>query len=157
MLTYRLIHLIETHSSTLAQTLLHKIQKSEMTRAYTHVPIDELQHRVSEIYLHLGEWLTSKSDGDIDKHYNHIGMRRAEQGVPLSQLVWAIVLTKDTLWDFILNDAAPDRPVELFGRQELLRLLDHFFDRAIHAAAVGHEWANEHISKANNSGPRKVG
>ena len=69
MLTYRLVRLIETHSNTLAENLLHKIQKSDLTRAYSRVPLDELKRRVGEIYLHLGEWLTSKSDSDIDSHY----------------------------------------------------------------------------------------
>jgi hypothetical protein len=59
--------------------------------------------------------------------------------VPLSQLIWAITLTKDNLWDFILNESFPDRPVEIFGKQELLQLLDQFFDRATHAAAMGYE------------------
>ena len=70
-----------------------------------------------------------------------LATRRALQDVPLSQLIWAIILTKDNLWEFILDEACPDRPLEIFGQQELLRLLDQFFDRAIHAAAVGYERA----------------
>ena len=100
--------------------------------------------RVSEIYRHLGEWLLDKSEADIEQRYIRIGSRRAQQGVPLSQLIWAIVLTKENLWEFILNNESyPDRPVEIFGKQELLQLLDQFFDRAIHAAALGYEWAAE--------------
>jgi hypothetical protein len=53
-------------------------------------------------------------------------------------------LTKENLWEFILNEAIPDRPVEIFAKQELLQLLEQFFDRAIHAATVGYEWAAEH-------------
>jgi hypothetical protein len=52
-------------------------------------------------------------------------------------------LTKDNLWDFVLDESYPDRPVELFGKQELLQLLDQFFDRAIYSAAVGYEWGEE--------------
>src|ERR1035437_4376657 len=70
-------------------------------------------------------------------------LARAAQGVPLSQVIWAIILTKDNLWEFILDESYPDRPVEIFGKQELLQLLDQFFDRAIHATAVGYEWAAE--------------
>ncbi len=151
ILTYRLVRLIETHSDALASSLLHKVQKSERTEAYSNVPLDELKERVRDIYLHLGEWLLGKSDTDIERRYTLIGVRRAQQGVPLSQVIWAIVLTKDNLWDFILNEVAPDRPVELFGKQELLQLLNHFFDCAIHAAAIGYEWAAEESAKTQHA------
>jgi len=151
MLTYRLVRLIETHSDALAASLLHKVQHSERTSAYRNVPSDELKRRVHEIYLHLGEWLLDRSEADIQKRYTEIGARRLQQGVPLSQLIWAILLTKDTLWDFILDESVPDRPVEIFGKQELLQLLDHFFDRAIHAAAVGYERAANEEHKNENT------
>ncbi len=147
MLTYRLVRLIETHADALASSLLHKVQNSECAEAYGNVPPDELKERVRDIYLHLGEWLLGRSDADIERRYTLIGVRRAQQKVPLSQVIWAIVLTKDNLWEFILSEAAPDRPVELFGKQELLQLLNHFFDCAIHATALGYEWAAEGNAK----------
>jgi hypothetical protein len=112
--------------------------------------------RVYEIYRHMGEWLLDKSESDIEQRYTKIGTRRAEQGVPLSQVIWAITLTKDNLWEFILNESYPDRPVEIFGKQELLQLLDQFFDWAIYAAAVGYEWAAEANAQAESK-IRKAG
>jgi hypothetical protein len=156
MLTYRFVRLIETHSDTLAISLLHKVQRSECTAAYTKVAAEELTQRVSEIYRHLGEWLLDKSEADIEQRYIRIGSRRAQQGVPLSQVIWAIVLTKDNLWEFILDESHPDRPVEIFGKQDLLQLLDQFFDRAIHAAALGYEWAAEANAKTETK-MRKAG
>jgi hypothetical protein len=141
MLTYRLVHLIEAHSDALALGLLHKVQRSEQTRGYRNVPPEELKQRVYEIYRHLGEWLLDKSEFEVERRYAEIGARRAEQHVPLPEVIWAIVLTKDNLWEFIIDESFPDRPVEIFGRQELLQLLDQFFDRAIHAAAVGYAQA----------------
>jgi hypothetical protein len=156
MLTQKLVRLIEAHSETLAESLLHKVQRSEFTRAYAQVPVEELKHRVHDIYLHLGEWLISKSDGDIDRYYSQTGMRRAEQGVPLSQVIWSIILIEDNLWEFILNETTPDRPVELFCQQELLQLLEHFFNRAIHAVAMGYEQAGEQTARVNtNVSPAK--
>lgn len=143
MLSHRFVRLIEDHSDALASGLLHKIQRSVRTEAFSKVPTDELKERVSEIYRHLGEWLMEKSEADIEQRYTQVGTRRAQQGVPLSQVIWALILTKDNLWEFILDESYPDRPVDIFGKQELLQLLDQFFDRAIHAAAVGYEWAAE--------------
>jgi len=70
-----------------------------------------------------------------------IGARRAKQDVRFSQVAWAIVLTKDNLWEFLKKETEIERPVEVFGELEMLQLLDHFFDRAIYYAAVGYEKA----------------
>ena len=141
MLAYRLVRLIETHSHALAAGLLHQVQSSELTRDYRKVPEEELKQRVYEIYRHLGEWLLGKTEFDINQRYREIGARRAEQNVPLSQLVWVIVLTKENLWEYLKHAAGMERPVEVFGELEMLQLLDQFFDRAILYAAQGYEKA----------------
>jgi hypothetical protein len=139
LLAYRLVRMIEMHSDALAQSLLAKVQTSHKTSAFSQVPVVELRQRVYEMYRHLGDWLLGKTEIDIEARYKEIGGRRAAQGVPFSQVVEAIVLTKDNLWEFLMKEAAVDRPVEVFGELEMLQLLDQFFDRAIFYAAVGYE------------------
>ena len=139
MLAYRLVRLIETHSDALAAGLLHKVQSSALTRDYRKVPDEELQQRVYEIYRHLGEWLLGKTEFDINQRYREIGTRRAEQNVPLSQVMWVIVLTKENLWEYLKHEGGMARPLEVFGELEMLQLLGQFFDRAVFYAAIGYE------------------
>src|SRR6266540_7467496 len=120
MLAYRLVRLIETHSDELAAGLLEKVQHSELTRSYRNVPAEELRQRVSEIYRHLGDWLLGKGRYDIEQRYEEIGTRRAHQSVPISELVWVIILTKETLWGFLKNQSAAERAVDVFGEMEML-------------------------------------
>jgi len=139
MFTYRLVRLIETHADRLAGSLLEKVQNCPDLPGYRAVPQDELKERVYEIYRHLGSWLLNNNEQDIAVRYAGIGVRRAEQRVPLSQLILAIVLTKENLWEYLKREALIDRPVEVFGELELLQMLEQFFDRAIYHAAVGYE------------------
>ncbi len=139
MMLYRLVHLIETNSQALAACLLDRVQNSEATPDYENVAQDELKERVYEIYRHLGDWLITKDEFDLEQRYLKIGARRAHQKVPFSQVAWAIILTKDNLWEFLKKESVPDRPVEVFGELEMLQMLDHFFDRAIYYAAIGYE------------------
>src|SRR5215467_13529423 len=104
MLAYRLVRLIETHSDALANSLLQRVQTAETARDYMKVPAEELKTRVYEIYRHLGEWLLGKSEFDIENRYEEIGARRAQQGVPISEVIWTIVLTKENLWEFLKKD-----------------------------------------------------
>jgi len=139
MLAYRLLRLVETHSDALAAGLLEKTQNSPLLPGYRNVPPGELEQRVYEIYRHLADWLLGKSELDVEKRYVEIGVRRAQQGVLLSELIWAIILTKRNLWDFLEREAVLDRPAEIAGELEVEQLLDQFFDRAIYYAAVGYE------------------
>jgi hypothetical protein len=139
MMLYRLVHLIETHSQALAACLLDRVQASEATPEYKNVPPDDLKERVYEIYRHLGDWLLTKDELDLERRYLRVGADRAKQNVPFSQIAWAIVLTKDNLWEFLKQQQSEERPVEVYGELEMLQLLDNFFDRAIYYAALGYE------------------
>ena len=139
MLAYRLLRLVETHSEALAAGLLERTRNSPLLPNYRNVPPGELEQRVYEIYHHLADWLLGNGKLDVEKRYMEIGAKRAGQGVPLSQLIWAILLTKKNLWDFLKREAILDRPAEISGELEVEELLDQFFDRAIYYAAVGYE------------------
>ena len=149
MMLYRLVRLIETHSQALAACLLDRVQSSQATPDYQNVPAEELKERVYEIYHHLGDWLVNRDEFDLEKRYLTIGARRAQQNVPLSQVAWAIILTKDNLWEFLKKESVLERPVEVFGELEMLQLLNHFFDRAIYYAAVGYERAVDEATSAD--------
>lgn len=152
MLTYKLVHLIEYHSTRLAAGLVTRVQMSERAGSYRQVSPAELQKTVGEIYSSLGTWLLSKSAAEVERRYTAIGARRREQGVPLSELVWVIALTKRNLCEFIDDVSLPGRAVEVEERHELATLLDQFFDEAVHAAVMGYEWASEHPEKEETGG-----
>jgi hypothetical protein len=142
MMVYRLVRMIETHSQALAAGLLDQVQNSKLTPNFQqNVPPDDLKERVYEIYRHLGEWLMGKDELQLEQRYLQIGARRAGQQVPMSEVIWVIVLTKDNLWEFIKKESVLEQPVEVFGELEMLQLLEQFFDRAIYYASVGYEQA----------------
>jgi hypothetical protein len=67
-----------------------------------------------------------------------LGARRARQGVPFSQIMFAIQTTKHVLWDYLLLEGLLE-PEDLIGEMELVRSLGQFFDRALYYAAIGYE------------------
>lgn len=139
MFSYRLVRLIESHADALAAGLEERAQENPQVSHFRHIPTHELRERVYEIYRHLGEWLLGKNELDIEQRYREIGFRRAKQGVPLSEVIQAIVLTKENLWEFLKSGPVMDSAVEIMGELELLQMLEMFFDRAIYYAAVGYE------------------
>jgi len=155
LLAYRLVRLIETHADRLAQGLQRKLQACDKCRNYAKVPPEEFRQRVYEVYDHLGEWLLGKKELDIERRYREVGARRESQGVPLSELVYAMVLTREHLWEY-LKDADIEKPAEVFGELELLQMLEQFFDQATYYAVVGYEAACLERGKDSRGDRRKV-
>ncbi len=139
MFSYRLVRLIETHADTLAAGLEKKVFWSPDVNCFRTIPTHELRERVYEIYRHLGDWLLGKNLVDIETRYREIGARRAQQNVPLAEVIYVILLTKENLWDFLKSEAVADRAVEIMGELELLQMLEQFFDHAIYFAALGYQ------------------
>jgi hypothetical protein len=154
MIAVRLVRLIESHSETLTEDLLNKFQTSSRTADLQKVPLSELRARSSEILHHLSEWLLHKSEADIERRYREIGAIRAGQNVSFSDFCWAIVLTKEHIWDFIQQHGFLEGPLEVYGAMEFLRLLDQFFERAICYTAEGYEGAGvqamDYVSVSRN-------
>ena len=142
MFAIRLVQLIEARADELSTGLLHRLQTSpHCTELLRRVPADELKRRVQEIYRNLSDWLLSKTESEIEERYIGLGVRRARQGVPFSQFLWAVNLTKEYLWEHLEKEGLLEEPVEFLGELELVHQLERFFDRATYFASVGYESA----------------
>ncbi len=150
MIALRLVRLIESHSDELAESLLQKLERSSRAVDLRKVPANEIRERTYEVYRNLSDWLLTKTDADIERVYVRVGRRRAEQDVSLSALCWALMMTEENLWEFLQMEGMPEKPLEILGGFELLRLLDQFFDRAVYYAVVGYEscWREKRAESA---------
>jgi hypothetical protein len=83
--------------------------------------------------------LLTKTSEDIERVYIALGRNRAEQGVTMSALCWAIITTQENLWDFLELHGMREKPLEILGGFEFVRLLDQFFDQAVYFATLGYE------------------
>ncbi|MGC2110691.1 MAG: hypothetical protein WA655_14315 [Candidatus Korobacteraceae bacterium] len=143
MFAIRLVHLIEERADQLAEGLLNKLKKAEACdELLALVPPQELHQRAYEIYRNVAEWLLNKTEAEIEERYIGLGARRARQGVPYSQMLYALQTIKEYLWEFLRQEGFLE-PTELIGEFEFLYSLEKFFDRAAYFASVGYESARE--------------
>jgi|SRR5215469_2375020 len=149
MFAIRMIQLIEAHAGRISEELMHRLENSDACKHLLEkVPANELRMRTHEIYHNLSDWLLAKTQAEIEERYVGIGMRRAKQGVPFSELLAAFTITKECLWDHLEQDGLFEDPIELMGNLHLMRSIGRFFDRMGHAAAIGYE-ANTRTSHAS--------
>jgi hypothetical protein len=141
MLALRLVRLIESHADQLSREFIQRLKHDSRSSDLEKIPQEELIQRSYDVYRHLSEWVLQKSEHELKHTYRELGVRRAAQGVALSQVLWAILSTKELLWKFLQDESVVTSPVELYGEMELFRLVDQFFDKALYYMATGYEHA----------------
>lgn len=152
MLANRLIQLIENHSESLTQEVLHDVLTNERTASFRKVSREELKPRIALLYQNLGKWLGSPNEDYIRQEYEDWGRTRFRQGIPFSEIVYLLMLTKKHLRKFIREHGlvqfsgdlvTPDDlvPVELYAIQEFNYLVGDFFDKALYHLVRGYEAA----------------
>ena len=99
---------------------------------------EELGRRTRDVYAHLGRWLEASSDAAVEEEYFALGVTRCGEGVPLSQVVVALLLTRRNLWQFVESQGA-DTALELRQQLDLELLVVRFFDRTIYHTVRGYE------------------
>jgi hypothetical protein len=144
MLTDRLIQMIERHADELTGALVEDLQSNPRTTSYHQLSREAIHDRTYHVYKDLGFWLNSKAEEDIEASYTELGIQREAEGIPISQVVFALTLTKYHLRDYIRAAGLVDSAMELYQERELHRVLDHFFDKAIYYTVRAYERAANH-------------
>lgn len=132
MLNLHFARLIENHSAELADGLARRLHSSERTTAYRTIPLELLKDQLQDLYENLSLWLTTKTEAEIEERFSDAGRRRARQGVPVGEFSWAVVMSKEYLWQFLLREAMADQALALLTELDFLVLLEQFFDRALY-------------------------
>src|SRR5687767_2767182 len=139
MLSSRLIRMIEDHAEDLTRGTLSDLSRNPRTPAYHSIPHGELHRRVYDVYRNLGRWLGDKTDAPVEETYGALGRTRRAEGILLSEVVYALILTKQHLAQYIRSSGLVASAVELYQEEELNHLIDDFFDRAVYFTVRGYE------------------
>lgn len=139
MLSGRLVRIIEDHAEALTASLIGELRRDPRCAAYHKLGGAELYKRTFNIYHNLGEWLMGKAESSIEDHFSNLGKQRAIEGIPLSQVVYALIRTKSVLFTYIRRMVLLESAVDLYQIQEFRRLTDNFFDHATYYIACGYE------------------
>jgi hypothetical protein len=150
MLGARLLQLIQAHAGSLTADMIKELRTNEKTPTFRRLSPTDLESRIAALYWNLGKWIGNSDDATIRDEYEAMGRTRFREGLRLSEIVYALLLTKQHLRRYIrehgLVDFAGDRvmpdellPLELHSIQELNYQVGEFFDRALYHLARGYE------------------
>jgi len=144
MRALKLVQHMATNADRMSEVVIQKIRASDKcVELLLRVPAAEQKRHTLDIYRELTDWLASETDSAIQDRYIALGFRRAQQGVPFTDVYWAVCIAHESLWEYIEQECLLDEPAEFWGGVKLLRSLTRFFDRALYFALVGYEKAGK--------------
>jgi hypothetical protein len=150
MLGARLLLLIQSHAGPLTRDVVKDLRTNERTPTFHRLDVADVESRVAALFNNLGKWIGEPDERTVRDEYEEMGRARFLQGARVSELVYALLLTKHHLRQYIRDhaqvDFAGDRvlseeflPLELHSIQELNYEVGEFFDRALYHLARGYE------------------
>jgi len=139
MISTKLVRMIEEHAEQLTQGLLKDIQTNPKTSSYQQFSVEEMYKRAFTVYKNLGDWLVAKTEEDVQQRYLELGRQRFEEKIPLSQVIYALQLTKNHLMKYVKMSGLADTALELHQELDLCSLVTQFFDKAIFYTVCGYE------------------
>ena len=144
MRALKLVHHMKTNADRMSESVIQKIRASDKcTELLRKVPPAEQSRYGLDIYSDLTAWLATGAESSIEEHYVALGMRRARQGVPFTNLLWAVCIVRENLWEYIEQECLIEEPVEFWGGVDLLRSLNQFFDRTLYFTLMGYQKAGK--------------
>jgi hypothetical protein len=142
MISSKLVKMIEEHAEQLTQEFLNDVTTNPKTSSYHDVSTDEIHNRTYDVYKNLSDWLMDKTEKDVEQKYLSLGRRRRKEDTPLSQLVYALSLTKSHLISYVKRSGLADTALEFYQELELFHMVTQFYDRAIYYTICGYEEKN---------------
>jgi len=140
MLSDRLVRLVETHASKLHRRWTRLLRENPATPSYHDIEDEELETNITEVYRHLGAYMErSHDDEKLVRFLMHIGSRRKAQRVPLNELVFAIILARRNIYDFIMEESTFTSTLEYHQLNEFWQRVMNFFDKNIYFVVLGYE------------------
>jgi len=139
MISTKLVKMIEEAAEQITQGLLRDIQTNPKTSSYQQFSVEEMYKRAYDVYKNLGEWLIDTTGPKAEQRYLALGRQRFEEKIPVSHVIFALVLTKNHLLKYVKMFGLVDTALELHRELELFGLVTEFFDKAIYYTARGYE------------------
>jgi hypothetical protein len=141
LLINRFIRLVEDHAESLSLKWVESVRSNSLTAGYGKLSKELLHDSVYSRFRKLGEWIGKKEgrDRDIAQQFCDIGLQWAKSGINAAEMVYSLMLERDLLWNYILDEGIITEGIDLNRAIEFSHQLNYFYDKAIYFTLVGHE------------------
>jgi hypothetical protein len=124
-----LIAIVESHLNDLSNTWVQEVKKSSYLSTYQKLSDKELHSRGHVLFSNLLNWLlTGASNDDAAVYFKKIGEDRIKEGMPLTEVYYALYLEKKVLWSFVAWKDEVTGRLKAVDAIEFMTVINNYFD-----------------------------
>lgn len=125
----KIISFVESNIKNLARTYSEQLIKPEHMITYQKLDPLKIIAREELLYTNFVEWLKSGASNDeAEKLFEKIGAERYNEGFPLTELNFALIITKKVLWNAISQREDLFKDVTYNDFVECVTVINNYFD-----------------------------
>lgn len=130
---------VSEHGEEIAAMWLQDLRVSAQTPSYGVVSDQELVNASEFALGRVSQYFSGEpEEANIGEFFHNLGATRAAQGLPLPELISAILLLKREIWMSARTHGVWESAMDLQRALDLTRELGRFFDRAVYYATAGY-------------------
>ncbi|MBN1321969.1 MAG: acetate uptake transporter [Thermoleophilia bacterium] len=130
---------VADHGEEIAAMWLRDLRVSAQTPSYGKVSDEELVSASEFALTQVGDYIGGQpGEENIAEFFHNLGATRSAQGLPLPELISAILLLKREIWVSARTHGVWESAMDLQRAVDLSRELGRFFDRAVYYTTVGY-------------------
>ncbi len=145
MLSDRIVQLVESRAGRLETEWAETLRSHPVTPSFHKIDHFQLENQIQEVYQHLGSYLdrSSYDDEGVAHFFTMIGMDLQEQDIPMHEVIYALILARRILWDYINEESQFTTTLEWYQVSEFWQRVMHFFDKNLYFVVYGYEHAED--------------
>lgn len=130
---------VQDHGEEIATMWIDGIRTNPQTPSYRVVSDEELAHSGEFALSQVDDYFSGRdNDADVELFFHDLGGKRAAMGLPLPELISALLLLKREIWVSARQHGVWESAMDLQRAVDLNRELDRFFDRAVYYVTLGY-------------------
>jgi hypothetical protein len=156
MISEKFVRLIKDNIDEIVKYWCNEIHENETTPAFRSIDAGVCIPYGTTVLQQLGDWLDEKKKpSELKDLYIDLGKQRAQEGIPIEDIVSVHLLLKRHIWLFVLSHGFLSTAFELYQVLEINNRVVNFFDHVIYYTVYGYETKTtakipgmEHLYKA---------
>ncbi|RMD48874.1 MAG: hypothetical protein D6830_05975 [Ignavibacteria bacterium] len=132
MVNSKLLKSIKENLNEMSDEWLKEVRSSEYMVTYQKLDDEEIKERGQLLIVNLAKWLQEGANQEeIEKYFESVGTTRFREKFPLTEVQFAIYITKKIIWNFIDWRDAISGAFSTSHARKILTLLTTYFDLGI--------------------------
>ncbi|MEW6507864.1 MAG: hypothetical protein AB1432_08990 [Bacteroidota bacterium] len=125
----KMINFVESHVNILARSYYEQLMKSEYMTTYQKLDEVKVIEREELVFKNFINWLKNGASNDeAEKYFEKVGADRFNEGFPLTEINYALYITKKVFWSTIAWKKELFEDSEFHQLIEYMTILNNYFD-----------------------------